>query len=99
MPVNIYRSNADGEFCGVLDFVCAGEWDLSEQIAALSGWIAKADLPAAHYVADVSFRWRRDAGGGGSALGADTLQRLANLGIELHLSEYPGLSDPDGRAS
>ena len=71
------------------------EWSLPSQIGLLDAWIdANAGgLPEGEYVADVGFCWRRDAGGGGSALGSDLLIKMGSAGFSLFLSEYPGFSD------
>ena len=72
-----------------------GEWSLPPQIELLDSWIDAnaSELPPGEYVADVGFCWRRDAGGGGSALGPEFLMKMGRAGFSLFLSEYSGFSD------
>jgi hypothetical protein len=68
---------------------------MGPQIEALSAWL-KADgsnLEPAEYVADIGFSWRRDALAGGPVLEPAALRRMADLGMSLFLSEYPGFAD------
>jgi len=50
-------------------------------------------LESGEYIADVGFCWRRDAGGGGSALDPKTLKAMGRANISLWLSEYASFSD------
>ena len=58
-----------------------------------------ARLPAAQYVADVGFCWRRNANAGGPVLEPKTMRRMAELGMSLLLSEYSGFADSDAEVS
>jgi hypothetical protein len=94
MPVSIRRIFREGG--DYISLACLGddEWDLSAQIGFLESWIEAnlKDLPAGEYIADVGFCWRRDAGGGGSALSPEFMIKLGSAGFSLFLSEYPGFS-------
>jgi len=95
MPVNIYRIVSDNEKSEQIAYLCDDEWELCPQIDALSEWMEKtgATLQPAEYVADVGFCWRRDAGTRGPVLAPPPMRRMADLGISLFLSEYPGFAD------
>ena len=95
MPISIRRIMPTDEENTSL--VCLGEseWNLPPQIELLNSWIDSnaQELPPGEYVADVGFCWRRDAAGGGSALGPEFMLKLGTAGFSLYLSEYPGFSD------
>jgi hypothetical protein len=95
MPVNIYRVGPEGLKNERIAWLCDGEWHLKPQIEALSAWLSDggSNLEPAEYVADVGFSWRRDALAGGPILEPRALRRMADLGMSLHLSEYPGFAD------
>lgn len=97
MPINIRRLSNDTESIETIANLCDGDWDLSSQIYTLSLWLdANQDsLVPAEYVADVGFCWRRDARGGGASLDPATMKQMADLGVSLFLSEYPGFTDED----
>ena len=100
MPISIRRIMPQDEENISLAWLGDGEWSLPPQIELLESWIdANAqDLPPGDYVADVGFCWRRDAGGGGSALGPKVLMKMGNVGFSLFLSEYPGFSDGEEKS-
>lgn len=94
MPVNIYKVTPEGEKNDSIAWLCDDEWLLWPQIDALTTWIAEnaATLPPAEYVADVGFCWRRNALSGGPVLEPDMMRRMADIGMSLFLSEYPGFA-------
>lgn len=88
MPIKIYTiGNPKDEVA----WLCDGEWRLPKQIGALESWLeeARGTLKSGRYIADIGFSVPNDAGGGGSALSPETMRIMADLGIELWLSEYP----------
>jgi len=97
VSVNIYRVTAVGQHNEHIAYLCDDEWSLPPQIQALVDWLAKsaAALPRGHYVADVGFQWRRNAGGGGSAIDPAAMTRMAEIGMYLFLSEYSGFAGED----
>ena len=97
MPVNIYRRTPVGEKNEAVAWLCDDEWRLTPQSEALAEWLCtdEAKLPPGDYVADIGFQWRRDASAGGPALAPDTLRRLADLNMQLNISEYPGFAGED----
>jgi hypothetical protein len=95
MPVNIYSENtSDCE--GQIAILCQDNWDLASQFSALNTWLAVdgKHLVAGSYVADVGFCWRKEAGGGGAALSLASVQIMAEIGMCLLISEYPGFIEP-----
>ena len=92
MPINIYRITPAGQKHEPVAWLCDGSWDLPEQAAALEAWLAEGatSLAPASYVADLGFSVREDASGGGAALPPEMLRTMADLGMSLFLSEYPG---------
>jgi hypothetical protein len=95
MPVNIYRVTPKGEPHEEIAWLCDDEWLLSPQVDALSKWLQEcgAALQAGEYVADIGFCWWRSASAGGPVLEPATMKRMADLGMSLFLSEYPGFTD------
>jgi hypothetical protein len=95
MPVSIRKQQGEGY--SFLASLGDGEWSLAPQIGLLESWMdANAhELPPGEYVADVGFCWRKDAAGGGAALGMDFLKKMADGGFSLFLSEYPGFTDDE----
>ncbi|BET65457.1 hypothetical protein ASA1KI_03750 [Opitutales bacterium ASA1] len=90
MPVAIYRREPMTDIAVLCDDV----WDLPSQIAELEVWLVTAaeKISPGDYVADVGFKIRRSASGGGASLSPATMKVMAELGITLFLSEYPGKS-------
>ena len=101
MPVSIYRVAQAGQRNERIAWLCDGEWLLGPQIDTLSMWLEQtgARLPAAQYVADVGFCWRRNANAGGPVLEPKTMRRMAELGMSLFLSEHSGFADSDAPVS
>jgi hypothetical protein len=99
MPVNIYRVTPQGEDNEEVAWLCDDEWVLTPQFEAFKEWLENSteDLKPGEYVADVGFQWRRDAAAGGPVLDAKSMRRMAELGMDLYLSEYPGFSDENER--
>ena len=91
MPIRIDRIAPDGRENETVAWLCDGCWRLPEQGEALVAWLAEhgGELPAGEYAADIGFAPRGDAGGGGAAFPPAALRRMADLGMALHLSEYP----------
>ena len=90
MPIKITRSGKPEK---EIAWLCGGEWALPTQVAALEAWLKrKRKMKVGHYYADLGFMIRRDAAGGGSALTPAMMQKMAELGITLYLSEYPGFA-------
>ena len=100
MPVNIYRVPSEGQKHEPIAWLCDGEWLLCPQIEALSAWLEQtgAALPAAQYVADVGFQWRHNASAGGPRLEPPAMRRMADIGMSLFLSEYPGFAHEEETA-
>ena len=96
MPIRIDRLAADGRDNETVVQLCDGCWRLPEQSEALVAWLAEhgEELPVGEYVADIGFVPRADAMGGGSAFPPAALQRMADLGMALYLSEYPVGDEP-----
>ena len=66
---------------------------MPRQVAALEAWLKrKKMMKAGDYYADLGFMARKDAGGGGSAITPAMMQKMADFGITLYLSEYPGFA-------
>ena len=93
MPVNIYRVTPDGQDNEPVAWLGDDEWLLLPQIEALCDWLKQSALPPADYVADVGFRWRRNAMSGGPVLEPADMGRMVALGMTLFLSEYGGFAD------
>jgi hypothetical protein len=90
MPINIYRSPPEGSIEKVA-WLCDGSWNLPEQAYELMAWLnsATANLKPGNLIADIGFRARPDASGGGSAFSPKELARMSELDMSLWLSEYP----------
>lgn len=95
MPVNVYRVTPGVQKHERVAWLCDGEWLLRPQIEALSAWLEEntRTLPPGGYVADVGFCWHRNARAGGPVLEPAALRYMADLGMSLFLSEYPGFAD------
>jgi hypothetical protein len=85
MPINIYERESLKEITYLDSY-----WDLPNQIEELEDWLSKTEIPAGDYIADIGFDIRPNASSGGAVLTLKTLRKLCDLGIEVHLSEYPG---------
>jgi len=105
MPINIY-SNDPSKEDETVAWLCDDSWSLCEQMYALEDWLKKEGkkLPSGDYVADVGICGRSDfseGAGGGAAFPPEAMAIMAEKGIHLFLSEYPGDEDekpaePDG---
>lgn len=95
MPVSIYRVTPEGQENERIAWLCDDQWELCPQTEALEQWLEHTgqSLPSADYVADVGFKWRRNASAGGAALPPSMLRRMADIGMSLFLSEYGGFTD------
>jgi hypothetical protein len=97
MPINIidYTNAKDGEKGQALESLCDGEWEMPTQIEALEKWLIenKDKLSKGSYVADIGFRPRPGAAGGGAVVTTQTMEIMVSIGMELYLSEYPELID------
>lgn len=95
MPTKIY-SAADPQ--NEIAWLCDDEWTLPAQVAALESWLKKKKkMKAGAYIADIGFQARKDAGGGGCAFTPAMMQKMADFGITLFLSEYPGFAEKKTR--
>ena len=59
---------------------------------ALEIWLKenRSKIKGGQYVADIGFTLREDASGGGAAISPEMMRAMADLGMSLFLSEYPG---------
>jgi hypothetical protein len=87
MPIAIYAESRRSKWSTSL---CDDEWVLPKQVPALEAWLRKnkKKLKPGRYIADIGFKVRKDAGGGGSALSPAMLRTMADLKMSLFLSEY-----------
>jgi hypothetical protein len=91
MPINIYPEDAPKK---QVAWLCDDEWNLPAQVAALEAWLKrKKKMKTRAYIADIGFKARRGACGGGSALSPEMMKKMADFGITLFLSEYPGFAN------
>ncbi|RSM97469.1 hypothetical protein DMH25_30670 [Streptomyces sp. WAC 01325] len=90
MPIKIYRAPEDHDFEEVA-WLSDGIWSLPHQVDELEIWLTdnQDTLKPDRYVADIGFSSRNDAMGGGGVVTPDMMRIMADLGISLHLSEYP----------
>ncbi len=97
MPVNIYRVTPEGEKNEEIAWLCPDNWRLPDQAQALETWLVDsvASLRPDEYVADLGFTPRKDALGGGAAISPQMMRTMADLGMSLFLSEYPGDDETD----
>lgn len=93
MPINIYRDNIAEH--DQIAWLCDGDWDLSNQVEALSLWLEENSdsLPVGSYIADIGFCWRREVCGGGAVLSPKAMKRMSDIGMYLFVSEYSGFYD------
>ena len=80
-----------------LTIICENDWDLPTQIYELEKWLKKtiSNLPPSSYFADIGFNIRKDATGGGTVIELQFMKTLVSIGMELYLSEYPGIVEND----
>jgi hypothetical protein len=95
MPVSIYRVTSKDQKNERIAWLCDGNWRLPDQAEALEAWLAEnlTTLKPDDYVADIGFRLREDALGGGAAISPEMMRTMAELGISLFLSEYSSSGD------
>ncbi len=88
MPINIYSENTPEK----LAYLCDSNWRLPDQVVALELWLREnsGKIKRGHYVADIGFTLREDASGGGAAISPEMMRTMAEIGMSLFLSEYPG---------
>ena len=90
MPIKIAHSMKP---TAEIAWLCDGEWALPMQVEALEAWLKrKRKLEPGDYYADIGFKIRKRAGGGGSVLTPALMRKMADLGISLYLSEYSGFA-------
>ncbi len=94
MPINIYSEDFS---TGKIDQLCGDIWSLPEQVHILEEWLAasQSKLQPGKYVAEIGFMIRRGATGGGAAIAPEMMRSMADLGLSLYLSEYPGEAESD----
>lgn len=92
MPIRIYSEDS---LAITLHHLCEDVWNLPEQVAGLERWLAenKSSFSLGSYVADIGFKIREEANGGGAALSSVMMRDLAGFGMSIHLSEYPGFAE------
>jgi len=90
MPINIYRVTPEGQKNEPVAWLCDDNWRLSDQSEALEAWLIaqQATLKPDKYIADIGFKPRKDALGGGAAIRPEMLRTMADFGMSLFLSEY-----------
>ena len=97
MPINIlnYTGKADGEKPEKMDWLCEEEWELPAQIEYLGKWLDSIGktFPPGAYVADIGFSPREGACGGGGVLTHHSMFIMSSIGMNLFLSEYPGMEE------
>jgi hypothetical protein len=95
MPVNIYRITPEGQENERIALLCDENWRLPDQAEALEAWLVQnhTSINPDAYVADIGFSPREDALGGGAAISPEMLRMMADLGMSLFLSEYPGINE------
>lgn len=97
MPINLldYTNSKEGERGVDLGGLCKDKWEMPEQIEALEDWLKcnKDIIQPGKYIADIGYSPREGALGGGAVLTAEAMQIMANIGMDLYLSEYPALED------
>ena len=92
MPINIYIQDDSWERVA---WLCDDNWRLPDQVEALEMWLDenRTAMKSGRYIADIGFCVRKDASGGGAAISPDMMRTMADLGISLFLSEYPGIDE------
>ena len=95
MPVSVYRITPESQKNERIAWLCDDNWRLPDQAEALEAWLMenRATLKPGDYVADIGFTLRKDASGGGAAISPEIMRTMADIGMSLFLSEYPGHYD------
>ena len=78
-------------FC-LVSSVFSPHWRLPDQVEVLEEWLREnaSGIVAGRYVADIGFTLREDTSGGGAAISPEMVRTMAECGMSLFLSEYPG---------
>jgi hypothetical protein len=89
MPIKIYRPDEDAG-SNEIACLCEADWELPRQIEVLGKWLANSASKVVNgpFVADIAFKARKDASGGGAVIGPQMMRMMADLNMELFLSEY-----------
>ncbi len=95
MPVLITRQYPDDRESEEIAYLCLNEWLLCQLVPTFEDWLEEyaTTLPAADYVVDIGFKWRKSAATGGPVFDSATIKKMADVGMSLHLSEYDGFAD------
>jgi hypothetical protein len=90
MPINIYIEDSLESIARLSE----QNWELPFQIDELERWLILEGkkLPKNKYIADIGFDIRKNANGGGAVINSNMIKILANVGMEIYLSEYPGVN-------
>lgn len=85
MSINIYKENFE-----TIEIISENDWDLPTQIYELEKRLETKGkkLPKGKYVADIGFRVRKNANGGGAVLNLKMIKLLNKIGMEIYFSEY-----------
>lgn len=95
MPIKIHidieGNETTAEKTKTVAWLCDDDWELPVQLFEFERWLKEKgkDLPKGKYIADIGFRPRPDAFGGGGTLSVSSMQILVMVGIEVWFSEYP----------
>jgi hypothetical protein len=92
MPIKIYAEDGPKR---EIAWLCDEDWQLPTQVSALEVWLAQnsTTISSGRYIADIGFSVRSDAAGGGAVISPEMMRAMADLGMTLFLSEYPGTQD------
>ena len=87
MSINIFKD----ESYETIALISENNWDLPNQIDDFEKWLFSIgkNLPKGKYVADIGFDIRKEANGGGAIINLKMIKILAEIGMEVYLSEYP----------
>lgn len=88
MPIRIDK-NSEKEIEEVA-WLCDSDWDLPTQIYTFELWLKEEGkkLAKGDYVADVGYKPRQGASGGGAVISVESMDIMVSAGIALFLSEY-----------
>ena len=89
MPITLFDN--DKRF----DWLCEDEWEMPRQIEALEQWLFENQdiIKSGSYAADIGYSPREGAAGGGVTLSLKAMKVMVEIGMVLHLSEYPVFED------
>ena len=87
MPINIYEEDTFKKIANL----SSDKWDLPNQLDDFEVWLKTegVKLQKSIYVADIGFDIRKNANGGGAIINLEMIKILAQIGMEIYLSEYP----------